>query len=300
MRQMERIEFIKRLKEILEMMFPKGWFLQTKNKDHPAYVRWRVCNKIIEQGGMIRYPEQEDALLPIARTILDSGVVVALTDGDFGQLKFESFNSLGEKDVREKIRSRILNPQQFEDLMVELCVGAYHKMEGHKISLLEKEGYPDLKVEIAGICTPLFIECKHLWTMSSNNIQSAIKKANRQIKKAKGDYPGLSYGVTLLDASIPLFIRKVENDLLPRQLEQVLSAIELALSGNKNTSISAGIIVWDDYMKMGDPPKPTYLAFRRRAKIVRHKAEILPIPDSIQLFQGFTIEYWLNWQQCLR
>ena len=290
---MRQIEFFQRQKEILEKLFSPERLLETKQKNHPAYLRWALCKKVIEQEGIIQFPEQKERLHEIGRIILDSYILVALTEGNPQQLKLGSLDLYGDEAVQKKIRSRITNPEQFEDLMVELYVGAWHKTKNHTIEPIEKEGYPDLKIEIPSIGIPVFIECKHLWTSSKNRLQEVIKKANKQIKKAAKEIKILSYGAVILDVSIPVVAGQVENDNLSDKLQEMIDVVQSALSGGKNRSVGAAIVVWDDYMIMGNPPSNTLVAFRRRYKCVLHKD--VAIPEKLPLFEGYTSEYWLHW-----
>jgi len=292
---MRQIEFFQRQKKLLEKLFSPDWFLEAKQKNYPAYLRWDLCKKIIEQGGMIQFPEQKEKLPEIGRIVLDSYIHVALTEGDIRQLKLGSLDLYGDETVQKKIRSRITDPNQFEDLMVELYVAAWHKTKNHTIELIEKDGYPDLKIEIPAMNIPVFIECKHLWTGSKNRIQKVIKKANNQIKKAVKETGITSYGAVILDVSIPVAAGQVENDNLPDKLREMVNVVQSALSGKKNRSVGAAIIVWDDYMQIGNPPDRTMLAYRRRYKRVSHTSPNLPIPENLPLFEGYTATYTLHW-----
>jgi len=289
---MRQIEFFQRQKEILEKLFSLEWFLETKQKNHPAYLRWTLCKKIIEQEG-IQFPEQKERLHEIGRILLDSYILVALTEGNLQQLKLGSLNLYGDEVTQKKIRSRITNPEQFEDLIVELYVAAWHKTKNHTIEPIEKEGYPDLNIEIPNVTIPVFIECKHLWTSSKNRLQGAIKKANKQIKKAAEEIKIPSYGAVILDVSFPVVARQVENDNLSDELQEMIEVVQSALSGEKNLSVGAAIVVWDDYMISGNPPNSTLVAFRRRYKRVLHKN--VAIPENLPLFEGYTTTYWLHW-----
>lgn len=275
---MKRIEFFQRQKEILERLFSPGWFLEAKQKNHPAYLRWALCKRIIEQEGAIQFPEQKEELNKIGRILLDSYILVALTEGDIQQLKLGQIDLYGDDAVQKKIRSRISSPEQFEDLMVELYVGAWHKTENHAVEPIEKDGYPDLRIESPDINIPIFIECKHLWTNSKNKIQQVIKKANKQIKKATEDIGTPSCGVAVLDVSVPATVGQVENDTLSNKLQDMIDVIQSALNGQRYRSVKSVIVVWDDYMIMGEPPDRTLVAFRRRYKRISHKDVTTVVP----------------------
>jgi len=293
---MKQTEFFQLHKEILEKLFSSDWFIKKKQKKHPAYNRWVFCNKIIEQG-VIRFPEQKEELHEIGRIVLDSFILITLSEGNLQQLKLGSLDLYGDKAVKKKIYSRITNPEQYEDLMVELYVGAYHKTKNRVVNPLEKEGYPDLRIDIPNVNIPVFIECKRLMTRSRNRLQEVIKKANKQIKEAIKDIGHPLYGVIVLDVSTPVAAGQVENDDLSNELQEIINTIQNALSGQKNRSVGTAIVVWDDYMIMGKPPDGTLVVFRRRYKRISHTHEniTLVIPEKLPLFEGYTTTQWLNW-----
>lgn len=293
---MRQIDFFKLQKEILEKLFPPHWFLEASKKNHPAYLRWALCEKVLEQGGKIRFPEQKTELPEIGRILLDSTILVILTEGDLQQLRFGSLDLYGDQVVQKKICSRIIDPEQFEDLMVELYVGAWHKTKSHVVRPIEMEGYPDLRIEFPDMNTPIFIECKHLWAGSRNRLQGVIKKANQQIKNATKEINSPYYGVAVLDVSTPVAAGQVENDDLSDKLREIVDIVQSALSGQKNRSVRVAILVWDDYMIMGKPPERTLIAFRRRRKRISHKNITSAIPENLPLFKGYTTTYWLHWE----
>ena len=243
---MNRIEFFQRQKEILEKLFSIEWFYRVKQRKHPAYQQWALCKKIIEQGGSIKFPEQMEQLHEIGRILLNSYILVELTEGDLQQLKLGSIDLYGDETVQKKIHSRIPEPEQFEDLMIELYVGAWYKTKSHFVEPMERKGCPDLKIEIPDIDNPVFIECKHLRTLSKNRLQTVIKKANKQVKNAIKATGIPSYGVVILDVSTPIIVQQVENDNLPPTLQEIIETVRSILSGEKNRSIGAAVIVWDD------------------------------------------------------
>ena len=292
---MRQIEFFILQKEILEELFSSEWLSITREKSHSAYLRWTLCNEIIEQKGIIKFPEQEEKLPEIGRIVLDSYILVRLTKGDLQQLKSWSFDSYRDKVVQKKIHSRIRDPRQYEDLMVELYIGAWHKTKNHFVNPIEKEGYPDLKIEIPGVNAPIFVECKHLWTGSENHLRKVIKKANNQIKKTAEETKIPSYGAVILDVSIPVAVGQVENDNLSDELQEIIDGAQLALSGRKNRSVGAATVIWDDCMIMGKPPADTLVAWRRRCKRISHEKSALNIPEKVPLFEGYTTTFRLDW-----
>ena len=290
---MERIEFFELQMKILEKLFPREWFIKARKKSHPAYGRWNLCKQILQEGGIIRYPHQRETFGQIGRLVLDSYILVALTEGNVDMLKLGSLDLYGDEAVQEKIRSRVVNSEQFEDLMVELAFAAWHKSRKHTVIPWEREGLPDLKLQIPGVDVPILVECKRLRSGSKNRLTKVISKANSQIKAAQEP----CYGVVVLDVSIPVGVAEVENDELPNQLQDICSTVQSALSGKKNRSVGMAILVWDDSMILGEPPDKTQVAFRRRHLRIRHRMSRKDILETVPLFEGFTTLYTLYWKQ---
>jgi hypothetical protein len=163
---------------------------------------------------LIQYPEQfkENSQL-LGAILLDSFVICKATHGNPVRMKLGSLKLYGDEKVQKKVLSRITDSRQYRDIMTEIYTGSWHILEGHKITPLEAEGYPDFKVEYPGYSYPVYIECKNLWSPSGTAIRSAIKDANRQLKQA-----GKSYGVLNLDVSEAVSAGRVENDELPSGL----------------------------------------------------------------------------------
>ena len=153
---MESVEFFRRQKILLEDLFPESWFLKTKKKRHPAYIRWDLCRRMINQNGIIKFPEQKDELAEIGRIVLDSYIISLITRGDVQRLSWGSLSLYGDKLVQTKIRSRITDPEQFEDIMVELYTGAWHISKRHTVTPIENKRLPDFKVEFSNITYPIY------------------------------------------------------------------------------------------------------------------------------------------------
>jgi hypothetical protein len=289
--QMGRLQFIQFQKIILEKLFPQNWFCERRRADHPAYQRWSLCIDLLKRGGHIRFPEQEASLPIYGRLVLDSTVLITLTEGDLQQLRLRSLDLYGDSSVQTFIRSRLTDAKQFEDVMVELAFGAWHKSRGHSVEPIEIRSFPDLKIVIPKYELPFFIECKKLRSASLNRLGKEIQKANAQVKTVGTD----CYGIAVLDVTDPVTAGRVEDDTLPASLNEIIKSVQSALHGNKNHTIGAAVLLWDDYMVYGQPPQTTMVAFRRRFHVIYHDEATQPIPTIAPLFEGFTVAYKLSW-----
>jgi ABC-type ATPase with predicted acetyltransferase domain len=52
---LNRVDFLLKQRATLEQVFGEEWFRNASKKDkqHPAYIRWDLCQRLIGQGGVI-------------------------------------------------------------------------------------------------------------------------------------------------------------------------------------------------------------------------------------------------------
>jgi hypothetical protein len=161
---------------------------------------------MINQNAIIHFPEQKEEIATIGRIALDCAVFTTITKGDLQSLKLGSLEFYGEETVQKKVKTRISDPEFFEDLMVEFYTASWHMHEKYTITPLEVKSFPDFRVELEG--KQFFVECKHLRTGSKNRIHEVIKDANNQIRHT-GDG---SVGVLIIDVSKVVGFNRVGND----------------------------------------------------------------------------------------
>jgi hypothetical protein len=261
---------------------------------HPAAERWRMCVAIMRQGGAVRWPQQRDDVPLICRMVMDALTFITLSGGNIQELRLADLASYGDARVQAKLRSRIDNPVQFEELMVELSLAAWHLNRGHRVTPFEEEGWPDLRVDVEGFTCPILLECKRVKIPSPRKLAKHIWKANAQIKKV-----GIqAFGVVVLDISAAVGNKIVPlTDDVPPIVMEVMEAVRQAISGPKNRSVGAVVVTWDKYSQVGEPPQPVVICFRRPFQIVRHEQVegVTVIPSNLPLFEGSTFAFMLTW-----
>lgn len=291
---LSNIEFYKASIHLLEEIFPENWFLETKEINHRAFLHWCLSHVLLAQNGAINLHSQFYLLPDFARMLLDMQALIKVSEGDLNFFKFGSFDGYGNSDVKTKIESRLTDAKLYEDLMVELNIGGWYKLETDNIvTPLEKDGHPDIKIQFENSNDILFVECKNLWIHNKNRINKIIKKANRQIKTAASSEPNNSYGSVVLNVSIPSSVGLVKNDIIPNKIQEINKDINSAINGNKNKSVDAVIVFWEDYL-IYDHYLMTNFAFRHNIEHVYHKNPDSSIPRSLTLFEGSTVEYSLH------
>ncbi len=283
---MNKLDFFRHQLEILECLFPTNWFLKPRT-DHPAYKRWELCKRMVAQNGILMYPEQDGDLPLITKIVLDTSIFIAISKGSLQNLEFGSLSFYGDNKVLKKIQKRVIIAEQFEDIMVELSFGAWHITKSHLVEPLEVENYPDLKIVLPNATVPLYSECKRIKQDGENNLKLRINKANSQVKSTNE----VCFCVAVLDVSSPITILRVTDDSLPNRLNEIVSKVGRILRDKQNRSIGAALLIWDDYMIMGNPPHRILVAYRRRSIPIYHSSKKVrkKIPESLPLFDGFTV-----------
>lgn len=279
-------------KKILEDLFGKQWFFDKwKNKlNHPAYSSWKLCLKLIEQAGIVKWPEDIQALPDIAKVILDNYFILECSGGDISNLRLGSFANYGSQNVKRRLNAVIRTEDGFRSVMTELSYAAWHISKGHKVTAYEEEGYPDFQILAEDVTLPLVTDCKRIQKDSSDlRFARVINKANNQVKKLDIK----CYGIAVIDITAKVTSPNVFSDEIP---QSVLHIAEVAINAiqNDNSSISAVLLLWDDYVVHGEPGiSPTSLfAYRRRSQLLKHRDPVHKLPEDIHLFDfGNTITY---------
>ena len=277
---------------LLEGLFAPST-LRDRRQRHPAAARWQLCLSLLQQGGVIRWPAQKGQLPLLTRMLLDSAAFVRVSGGDLDLFRLGDLRGYGDAAVQRKIGSRLNDPSQFEDLMVELSIAAWHQFEGHKVTPSEADGWADLRIDIPSLDLPLLLECKRLKSATSGRLRKDITKANKQIKQVGID----AYGTALLDVSDAVPPRDSLSDETPPEVQLILETIGAALHGPKHRRIGRAIVVWDDVGILGEPPNRTAVFLRRRFTNVEHgpDPDVCILPATARTFQGSTLMLGVEW-----
>ncbi len=288
-----RKSFFTQLATLLEQIMPNGWFNNPKNKANPAYQRWAFCQKMISQNGSFRLPEQESELPLLGQLLLDGMHLITITEGDLQQLTVGNFDQY-IKSVKDKIVNYLTHLTQFDDIMLELSFAAWHLIEKHKTEILEVANYPDIKVDIPGCALPIYAECKNVTTPNENSIKRIITHANEQLKNVSERH----YGIVILNIGKLIKMQPVNSDAYPEKVDELIKLVTHSLSGKRHRSVGAAILIWDDYMQLGNPQQEMLIAYRRRFVRIDHTPEegCIEIPQNAELFEGYTSEFTINFK----
>lgn len=248
-----RLYVIERNIEILETLFPIS-FLSRKNNSHPAAKRWILLNILYNQNGIIDYLEQKSEIPLLGMINLESFLLVTVTKGKLSKLIIGDIDQIGTKEVVKKFKSRILDPLQFQDIMLELYIYGWHKWAGHKINIIEINNFPDLRLIIEN--NTYWLECKNFHSYNENEIINMIKKAESQIGNTKE-----KKGIVFLN--LTNFIKDNSSDEQPTIINNVVNLIKKENTKLKLRYIKKICLMWDAYVttEMGD--RNAYYYFRK-------------------------------------
>lgn len=270
-------------KEAIERLFPKGWLAASASAEHPAALRWELCRQMIAQNGTIRLPHQEHQLPVLGRVVLDAFLLSQIGGNDW----LGSLNEFGDERVQSKLKSRIRNPEQFEDLMLELAVAGWYLSKGLSVQPSEEPGFPDLRISTVGADVPLHAECKRLSSITRNRLITEVRDANRQLR-----HPAEPHcGIALFDLSGALGLVKAPPWYVPPEVEEAQSIVAAALRGAKNRAVGAVFLTWDTCHEIIEQSGLVLLFFSRAKRVVHHELVegLRPIPQGITLFDGTTV-----------
>jgi hypothetical protein len=279
------LDFIKAQKILLETLFPDGWFVNAKGKNlkHPAYIRWQRCKDLLARNGRIQLPADNEILSTVLVALCDNLSLIQATRGSVDAQKLGELANYGDEAVQKRLQSVIRDPGQFLDVLVEVACAGWHVWRGHEVKATEDEGMPDIELEVPGWPLPIQAECKGV---KNSGFENAIKKANKQIKKA----PQRCYGLVYLDVSqVSVDPASFWNDSLPNEFAPFQAEIQGCLV-RFNTSVSGVILLWKDQiiLKMNDGGA---LCFHRyRSVLIRHRNPKEPLPqDTEPIMVGNTV-----------
>jgi hypothetical protein len=269
---------------IKELFDEEDWLkLYQSNTSHPAIKRYQICQQMIEQGGVLKLPENIDILPELTSILLDNYIFAKVSGGNTANFSLGDFANYGDQKVRQSIASQLKKEKTdaFSSLMTELSFGAWFLSKNvFKLTATEDEGLADFKIDIHGHPIPIIVECKYInANTNETRYQSDIKKANKQIKKWK---PILSkqemYGIVVIDVSSKFLhisnkFEKIKNELVP-EIKRLITT--------NYSSVSGVFLICDSFQISQEAIEKSYtrLTCDRRGLFIRHSNPIQPLPDN--------------------
>lgn len=267
---------------ILESLFGRDWFVQNQRRklNHPAYKRWILCNKLMSQYGILRFPEDYAILTQFGEIMLDGLALEECSGRGLGSFELGNFANYGDASVRKRIHSVKYDPDMFQDLLVELNYAAWHISHGDDLLVLSSEtkSLPDFKVKFRSAeQLEVLVECKRIQRESEpSRIRNVIKSANKQIKS----YGESLCGLVVIDVGAQVTKPSELSGDFPREVVDFIKIVTRMLS-NYHTSVSAVLLVWGDYL-INENLDNRHIAviLRKRSHLIFHPNAKTPLPKT--------------------
>lgn len=265
--------------------------LETTDMTHPLNQRLKLSQQLLQQDGVVRYPEDKDKLPELSSLMIDSAVLSTISGGSIQEISLGNFEAYSHPKVKRRLIAELGDRDKFSDVMTELSCSAWAKTRGLHSSVPTEDGKADMLIYEAQ--TPLLtIECKNI--SSINRLETALRKANKQIKYTSPHLPGVAI-INISQLVRPIYTRQISDDQ-PNEVVQVGALVKRFLK-NQNRSLSEVLVTWDDHATLYYPPrpnKPSQIVARRCVAFFEHNEPRVPLTSKIFREYGFTIAYLLR------
>jgi hypothetical protein len=196
---------------------------------------------------------------------------------------------LNDARKRRFVRSRTVDPQQFEDVILELVSLGLLRTNGVTAEAVEAEGAPDIDI---GFPNPTKGEVKHIRAGSSlSAVSSHLKKANRQVRNAGLEQAGVVFmhisrtgGRAQLDDRVPSDVRGYVNE------------VQRLLHRGQLRSLNVVVVSWVEYFVMANRLPRALFVPQRRTLIVNHPEPRTNLTVSVSdLTLDRALEQWVSY-----
>lgn len=246
--------------------------LRNLSPSHPAVKRYDSIRAFIDHNFAVNYPDETDLVLEVGSTLLDNlGLGAPVED---------TITAIDDKEVLQQLRSRVLDPDQFNDQMAAFSCWEFLNNKGISARLIEKHGLPDICVDISDN-EQEWIEVKRIRKRTDpQRVRRDIVKANKQIKC--GDANGAG--------SVFLSIERQQmgvafDESIPHDIQVYVKEVDRELGSDSSKSVHSVIVAWDDFTLFADSPEKTCYYVRRRSLVRHHHAPRLKSKLPAQAFE---------------
>ncbi|WP_144427492.1 hypothetical protein [Nostoc piscinale] len=293
-------------KNLIHELFKQDDWLKLckKEPNYPAVKRYKICEQIIAQEGIIKFPENRNIIPELTSILLDNYIFSKVSDGNPASFSLGNFANYGDAKVRQQIASQLKKTNGFQSLMTELSFGAWFlSKKGFQITATEDEGLADFKIDIYNHPISIAVECKHIDTNTNDTrYQEVIKKANKQIKNWKTHLSTEAiYGIVFIDVSNKF--RYINSDFgkLLYSLKELTNKIQ-SIIRRDCSSVNGVLLICDSFQMSNEPgdTSSTSFCFARSGIFIRHLNPVQPLPDYLaEPFEkqwGYQTGYKVNWK----
>jgi len=189
--------------------------------------------------------------------------------------KGDYWDFLPDEQVRKFVRSRIVKPAHYDDVITELYFWGTLNAQT-PVTMGEVEGHPDLCIDGN---EPVWADVKRIHRGSApSRVKKVIAKANHQIKCV--DRGGVGLALLYIERE---GLRASFDDRTPSDVKPFVDAAAEAIGGDSYRSVAQAVITWDDYFITAEPGEPAIYTARRRSLVLEHAHPRRPaaLPSSV-------------------
>lgn len=275
-------ETLRSYKNVLAALFEPEWLDNPGNAAHPAVQQRSQLDLALD--GKIPRLEDRASIFRLGRLGLDANALFKASGGDPRSLRFGDFANYGDERVLPRVLSVARDPEQYNDLLVELGYAAWHLGLGHAVRAFEAPGFADFRAQLPSFERPVIADCKALRADKNlENLDTVLSTANKQIKKHGQD----GIGVVFIDASALInrvrFLRPKEDGHVytPPEAKAVREACARQMI-DCNKSLSVVVIAWTDVsLRLKDEDRSFRLIANRPCIFHVHGKARCPVPDKL-------------------
>jgi hypothetical protein len=268
--------------KVLEELFgdPGLEELRARRPAHPAVLRYDAMSTV-KQGG-VRWPNDHERIIMAGVAALDS-----LDVQESGAKA--AWELMAEDETLRLIKTRLEPPENFFDQLAVIRCWALLSAQGVNARLIERDGLPDIRVELSSNDT--WIEVKRIRVgTAATRVRRVLSKANRQIKNTLSKASGVAY----LEISRPIQVAAL-TDELPGDVIACVAEVKRELGSGSSRSVGRVIVAWDSFAILGKPPDMTMFVFRRQTIVLDHPSARSIPPIQFGAEAGKTVEFFLRW-----
>lgn len=278
---------------------------QRRGVRHPALEAIDICDRMINQNGILKWPENESIIDRILAVVLDSYIICKCSSGKINEFNLGYFANYGDEQVQKRLKTRLENENNFLSLMTEFSCGAlYYNNRDYQLIALDDTSrrLPDFKLISVSPPAIIAFECKRIMAnrLSKKNIKEDIEDTNNKLKCFSIQYGYLVCGVAVLDLSNVIKAKKVtliqHQQNIPTDVHQAKQIVE-SLITHRYSSVSGVLILWNEYQQFNKGDTSLF-TFHKCGLFVPHQAPKLKIlPGIITKDWGYTLGIPIQWRE---
>jgi len=268
---------------VLEALFadPALAHLRRQSADHPAVRNFDALQDLVRGRGFDQLTWTSQAAR-IGAALLDTLDIRNVDPASTWEL-------IAESEALRQIRSRLSDPEQFQDQFAVIRCWSLLHSAGITARLVEHPGWPDISADVPSGNTSVEVKRLRLDTRVTR-VRKVISKANEQIRNASATGVGTVY----LEVSRPLAASPL-TDELPPEVGSCIAEVRREWGSGHSTRVGRVVVAWDDMAFLGHPPALTKAVFRRRTVVVDHKDASSHPSIVFHSAAGRTVDFNIRW-----